>query len=94
MDDNNIQQYSNEFIDSIVRQARADLIKDADVLREQLRECKAANTNANLAIADIANECAGYVKELAELRRFKAAALTLTTEQSILYVMEKTRLPK
>jgi hypothetical protein len=49
----------------------AELQAQNDTLRAQLKECKAANERANKAIADIADECAGYVARLAvmELQR-------------------------
>lgn len=48
-----------------LEKTNASLREDGDSLRMTLIDCREANGRANSAIGDIANECSGYVAQLA-----------------------------
>lgn len=78
-------------------QSCADLQKEITVVKSQLastqqilKDSYAALPSDSIVGWPSLNELvASNTAELINLRRFKAAALTLTTEQSILHVMKK-----
>lgn len=57
------------------------LREDNDVLRARIREVMSVNETANQAIGDIANECAGYVKQFEQEKKWKNEDPRMLREQ-------------